>query len=232
MPKHDGDQRPLDELEDPRARVASTLSQRIRMPRATEATSSRARVDVLEGAHDLREGVLAVGLEERQVALRIGVPADRMGDLLEDDEQADPGEHPLDDRRREEVGEHARAGDAEADLDQARPAPRRAGTPRSCRGSRSRWRRSPPVRRPVRIRRGAIRSASRPRRRPRCRRSVRRRAGRRWRARCRGTAGRRRKRRRCPPVCRYAGGAGSAFCLPDRGRTGPFDRPVSVNPGK
>ena len=43
-----------------------------------------------------------------------------MRDLLQDDQQADAREHPLDHGGREEVSEDARAGDAEEQLEDAR----------------------------------------------------------------------------------------------------------------
>jgi len=43
--------------------------------------------------------------------------AERLGDLLDDDQQPDAGEHPLDDRRREVVGEATESQHAEHDLD-------------------------------------------------------------------------------------------------------------------
>jgi hypothetical protein len=55
--------------------------------------------------HQLGEGVLlAAGEPERLVALVVAVAPERVGDLLEDDDDADGRQHPADDAGREQGG--------------------------------------------------------------------------------------------------------------------------------
>ena len=61
----------------------------------------------------------AVYFFEGHVPLGVRVVPEGVGDLLEDDQHPDAGEHPLDDRAREEVRQHARTGQAHADLQPA-----------------------------------------------------------------------------------------------------------------
>jgi hypothetical protein len=75
---------------------------------------------MLQGVEEPRECRLAARRLEEVVELVAGVPADGVGDLLQDDQQADSGEHSLDHGRGKEVGEGAGPQQAEHDLEHAR----------------------------------------------------------------------------------------------------------------
>jgi hypothetical protein len=64
------------------------------------------------------ESGFAPWLHERHLALGIGVVADRMGQLLQHDDDADRGQHSLDDGRGKEVAEHAGPQQAKTHLQQ------------------------------------------------------------------------------------------------------------------
>jgi hypothetical protein len=68
---------------------------------------------------DLGERVPAVGLGELQVTLVRRRVAQRVRNLLEDEDDADAGQHPLDHRGREVVADDARAQEARDDLKDA-----------------------------------------------------------------------------------------------------------------
>ena len=87
------------------------------------AHDDRAEGDVVEHRGEARQGRLAAfgrGLIEAEVTLGVGVVTDRVRNLLEDDEQPDAREHPLDHGRREEVPDDATAREAEQHLHGAR----------------------------------------------------------------------------------------------------------------
>ena len=114
-----GDERALDELKDSGALAQHAVPQDQDAER-DDGHERCVRVDVLEGAQDFREGVLAVRLDEGQVAFRIGIPSQGVRNLFEDDQEADARQHPFNHSGRKEVGEHAGAGGAECDLHEAR----------------------------------------------------------------------------------------------------------------
>ena len=84
-----------------------------------ESHDTGAVVDEIEHRAQRAEGRTAVALDEGQVAFRVDIVTDGMRDLLEDDDDADGRQHALDDRGGKEVGQYARTGEAEADLQQA-----------------------------------------------------------------------------------------------------------------
>ena len=83
-----------------------------------QADRHRAGMEGTDDLEQLREGVLAVGLEKRHLPFVVGVAAEEMGDLLEDQDHADRGEKPSDHARGHERLDEAPLGQAERDLDQ------------------------------------------------------------------------------------------------------------------
>ena len=79
-----------------------------------------AGLEVTECRENLREGVLLVRLLEGHLPHRIGVVAEDVGDLLEDENDADGGEQSLDHARRKKGRERARAHDAQPELQHSR----------------------------------------------------------------------------------------------------------------
>ena len=101
------------------------LLQRLRLgPRATssaideQADHGRAGLDVAEQSAEFGERVLVVRLLERHVPFRVGVVAQDVGNLLQDQDHADRGQQALDHAGREEGREEPGPGDAQRDLDQ------------------------------------------------------------------------------------------------------------------
>ncbi len=84
-----------------------------------EADEHGAGQRVGDGLPDLGEGVVAVDLGEGLVAFRVGVVAEQVRQLLEDQQQADRREQALDDVVGDEVGDAAAAQKAEGELEHA-----------------------------------------------------------------------------------------------------------------
>ena len=75
-------------------------------------------MEVADDLEQLREGVFAVWLEERHLPFVVGVMADEVGDLLEDQDHADRGEEAANHAGGHERFDEAPLRQAEGDLDQ------------------------------------------------------------------------------------------------------------------
>ncbi len=75
-------------------------------------------MDVAERSEQFGERVLVVRLLERHVPFRVGVVAEDVGDLLQDQDHADGGQQALDHAGREEGGDEPGPSESQADLDQ------------------------------------------------------------------------------------------------------------------
>ena len=106
-----------------------------------EADRGRAGVDVPDRSDQFGERVLVVRLLEGHLPFRVGVVAEDVGDLLQDQDHADGGQQALDHAGREEGREEPGPGESQADLDQPRedhgqqerlerPERQRSGRPR------------------------------------------------------------------------------------------------------
>ena len=85
-----------------------------------EADRGRAGVDVADRSREFGERVLVVRLLERHIPFRVGVVAQDVGDLLQNQDHADGGQQALDHAGREEGGDEPGPGEPQADLDQPR----------------------------------------------------------------------------------------------------------------
>jgi hypothetical protein len=68
-------------------------------PEPQQRDDHGAGLDAVEHSTQRREGGFLVGLPEGEVAFGVGIVPERMRHLLEDEDEADRGQHPLDHRR-------------------------------------------------------------------------------------------------------------------------------------
>ena len=85
-----------------------------------EADRGRAGVDVPDRSGQFGERVLVVRLLEGQIPFRVGVVAEEVGDLFQNQDHPDGGQEALDDAGWEERSEEPGPGESQADLDQTR----------------------------------------------------------------------------------------------------------------
>ena len=85
-----------------------------------ETDHGRAGLDIPEQPAEFGERVRVVRLQERHVSFRVGVVAQDVRDLFQDQDHADRGHQALDHAGREEGREGAGPRQAQGDLDQAR----------------------------------------------------------------------------------------------------------------
>lgn len=87
--------------------------------KAGEADECRAREEAFQGDDDFGESVFAIWLSEGHVAFVVGVMAEKVGNLLHDEDDADGGEEAFDDVVGEVVGKQTGSEGAEDDLEEA-----------------------------------------------------------------------------------------------------------------
>ena len=118
IPASTRDQRPLDDLERRHALHEGLL------PKNEDHQSHRGNhrgtgTYRFEHVVQFAKGVMPVGLCESELALGVGIVPKCMGDLLENDDDANTGEHSLDDRGREVVANDASFERPQYDLNDA-----------------------------------------------------------------------------------------------------------------
>ena len=86
---------------------------------AEEADDGGAGLDVADGGEEFGEGSAAIVLLVGEVAFVVWVVADEVGELFDDEDDADGGEEALDDVGGEVVGEEAGLEETEDDLEDA-----------------------------------------------------------------------------------------------------------------
>ena len=114
--EYNSNQRPLDKLENFCPLREDNVPEN-QNAKAKDTDQRGARADVAERIRDAGESRSAIDLEEREVTLRVAIVAEKVRDLLQDDDDTDTSQHPLDHRGRKVIGNDAGPKKAEDQLD-------------------------------------------------------------------------------------------------------------------